>query len=87
MRARLRDAGLPGAGVSSRCSIADEPLAVSRMPLTFPCVVKPVALSGSRGVMRADDATAFAAAFERLRALLRSPDVRSERNDAHTMRC
>jgi hypothetical protein len=82
MRARLRDAGLP-VPAFLRCSIADEPLAVSRMPLTFPCVVKPVALSGSRGVMRADDATAFAAAFERLRALLRSPDVRSERNDAN----
>jgi hypothetical protein len=80
MRARLRDAGLP-VPAFLRCSIADEPLAVSRMPLTFPCVVKPVALSGSRGVMRADDAIAFAAAFERLRALLRSPEVRSERND------
>jgi hypothetical protein len=33
--------------------------------------------------MRADDATAFASAFERVRALLRSPDVRSERNDAN----
>jgi biotin carboxylase len=33
--------------------------------------------------MRADDPAAFAAAFERLRALLRSPEVRSERNDAN----
>src|SRR6185295_12249654 len=63
MRIRLRDAGLPVPSFL-RCSIADEPLAVSRMPMTYPCVVKPVALSGSRGVMRADSATAFAAAFE-----------------------
>ena len=49
----------------------------------FPCVVKPVALSGSRGVMRADDPGELAAAFDRLRALMRSPDVRAERNDAH----
>ena len=45
--------------------------------------MKPVALSGSRGVMRADDPAAFAIAFERLRALLRSPEVRAERNEAH----
>src|SRR5207244_9862855 len=48
-----------------------------------PCIVKPVALSGSRGVMRADDPTTFGAAFERLRALLRTPEVRAERNEAH----
>ena len=49
----------------------------------FPCVLKPVALSGSRGVMRADDPAQLAAAFARLRALLRSPDIRAERDDAH----
>ena len=51
--------------------------------LSFPCVVKPLALSGSRGVMRADDQAGFAAAFRRLRALLASPDVRGERSDLH----
>src|SRR5436309_389570 len=50
---------------------------------SFPCVVKPVALSGSRGVVRADDPGELAAALDRLRALMRSPDVRAERNDAH----
>jgi len=45
--------------------------------------VKPVALSGSRGVMRADDPRELAAALERLRALVGSPEVRSERNKAH----
>jgi D-alanine-D-alanine ligase-like ATP-grasp enzyme len=91
-REHLRDAGLPvpwffpvaishpasapsqGEGASAR--LADQ-------PLSYPCVVKPVALSGSRGVMRADDAASFAAAFERLRVLLGSPEVRAERNDAH----
>ena len=33
--------------------------------------------------MRADDPASFATAFERLRALLRSPEVRAERNEAH----
>ena len=51
--------------------------------VSFPCVVKPVALSGSRGVMRADDAPGFVVAFERLRALLTRSDIRSERNEAH----
>src|SRR5262245_7804343 len=51
--------------------------------ISFPCVIKPVALSASRGVMRADDPETFRAAFERLRALLAQPDVRAERNDAH----
>jgi biotin carboxylase len=45
--------------------------------------VKPVALSGSRGVIRADDPASLALALERLGALLRSPEVRAERNDAH----
>jgi len=52
-------------------------------PLAYPCVLKPVALSGSRGVMRVDDDRGLAAALERLRAIVESPDVRAERNDAH----
>jgi biotin carboxylase len=42
----------------------------------FPCVVKPLVLSGSRGVMRADDASSLAAAIERLERLLGDPAVR-----------
>jgi hypothetical protein len=51
--------------------------------LVFPCVVKPVGLSGSRGVIRADDPGSFVGAFERLQALLHSPELAAERNDAH----
>ena len=82
-RERLRDAGLPVppffpvALVNAQSPIPN--------PSIYPCVIKPVALSGSRGVMRADDPEAFAAAFERLRALMQQPDVRAERNDAHAM--
>jgi biotin carboxylase len=36
----------------------------------YPCVLKPVGLSASRGVIRANDAAEFAAAFERIRAML-----------------
>jgi biotin carboxylase len=51
--------------------------------IPFPCVIKPLALSGSRGVMRADDAPGLVSAFDRLRAILRSPGVRAERYEGH----
>jgi biotin carboxylase len=40
----------------------------------YPCVVKPLILSGSRGVMRADDPDQFVIAARRLKALLDSID-------------
>lgn len=42
---------------------------------TFPVVVKPVDLSGSRGVIRADDPAGLAAAFARVASIVRGPDV------------
>lgn len=51
--------------------------------VTYPAVIKPLALSGSRGVMRVDDAAGFVAAFDRLRRLLDSRDVQVERDTAH----
>ena len=81
-RERLRDAGLPVPWFRP-FAINDQPSAISDQPLTYPCVLKPVALSGSRGVMRADNPAAFTAAVDRLRALMRSPEIRAERTDAH----
>jgi biotin carboxylase len=81
-RERLRAAGLPVPWLFSIAAFPQLPVPSPRSP-SYPCIVKPVALSGSRGVMRADDPAAFAEALERLRALLRSPEVRAERNDAH----
>jgi biotin carboxylase len=49
----------------------------------YPAVVKPLALSGSRGVIRVDDAAGCAAAIERVRRLLLSPDIGEERDPAH----
>lgn len=37
----------------------------------YPCVLKPLALSASRGVIRANDPDQFVAAFERIRRILR----------------
>ncbi len=39
----------------------------------WPCVLKPLLLSASRGVMRADDPATFCERFERLRRLLLAP--------------
>jgi biotin carboxylase len=47
--------------------------------VSYPCVIKPLTLSASRGVMRADDPASFVGAFERLRALMTSYEVRAER--------
>src|SRR6185295_4377606 len=77
-RESLRDAGLPTPWFVP-ITVGAQPPVPSPQPLSYPCIVKPVALSGSRGVIRADDPASFAAAMERLRALLRSPDVRAER--------
>jgi len=41
----------------------------------YPCVLKPLRLSASRGVVRADDVQSFVAAFRRLQAILEQPDV------------
>lgn len=80
-RERLRDRGCPVPWFVST-SVAADPDALASS-LSYPCVVKPVALSGSRGVIRADEPRQFVAAFERLRALLRSPDILSERSASH----
>jgi biotin carboxylase len=42
---------------------------------SYPCVLKPTGLSGSRGVMRANNPEQFIAAFRRIEALLRDPDI------------
>ena len=45
----------------------------------YPCVVKPLGLSGSRGVIRADTPEQFVYAVGRTRALLARPDLRAQR--------
>jgi hypothetical protein len=63
-------------------SIADDP-AVLAARCKFPAVIKPLALSGSRGVMRVDHTRDFVRAFDRLVRLLKSPDILNERDDVH----
>lgn len=79
-RLRYRAAGLP---VPEFYRISTE--AHPRMPAdaaTYPCVLKPLGLSGSRGVIRADNPAEFIAAFQRIRALLARPDIRAHRDES-----
>jgi biotin carboxylase len=55
-------------------TVADEPRAAAD-EVPYPAVLKPLVLSASRGVIRADGPEEFAAAFERLRTILSEPDV------------
>ena len=74
LRQVLSEAGLPQP-MARLFATAEEPLAAARMINNYPVVLKPLRLSGSRGVIRADDAQAFAAAFERIRAILAETSV------------
>jgi biotin carboxylase len=60
---------------------ADDPTEVAAQ-VAFPCVVKPLLLSSSRGVMRADDAASLAAVWRRLAALLATPRLAAEPDPA-----
>jgi biotin carboxylase len=74
MRERLRAAGLP-VPEWTVLEAGDAP-APTAAALDYPVVVKPTTLSGSRGVIRADDPASFVAAVDRIRRLLASPDIR-----------
>jgi biotin carboxylase len=49
----------------------------------YPCVLKPLGLSASRGVIRADSPTEFVAAFERIHAILQTPELLRQRDEVH----
>jgi biotin carboxylase len=48
----------------------------------YPCVLKPLGLSASRGVIRADNEKEFVAAFKRIAALLQQKDVKIMRDES-----
>src|SRR6266516_2388714 len=70
MRTLMSQGGAP-CPVFRPFSLAADPLEVAEQ-VTYPCVVKPQRLSGSRGVIRANNPDEFAAAFNRLKRLLLS---------------
>ena len=73
MRRRLGAAGVP-APRFRRVPLSADPARVAR-EAEYPCVLKPLALSASRGVIRADDPDGFVAAFRRIAAILARDDV------------
>jgi biotin carboxylase len=72
-RETLRAAGLPVPRFT-RFRLDEDPAAVGER-VGFPCVIKPLRLAASRGVMRADDTASLGAAMRRLDALLGSPEI------------
>lgn len=70
MRQLLAEAGVP-TPTFRLYEMGDDPARIAQQ-VDYPCVVKPLLLSGSRGVMRADNPAEFEAAFQRLTRLLHS---------------
>lgn len=73
MRQCLAAAGVPEPRFR-RIALDEDPFQAAR-GVAFPCVVKPLALSASRGVIRANNVDQFIAAVRRIAALLRRDDV------------
>jgi biotin carboxylase len=67
-RQALAAAGVPVPGF--RLRRVDEDAEAAARETHFPCVLKPLVLSGSRGVIRADDPAAFVAAWRRIERIL-----------------
>jgi len=79
-RRLFQAAGLP-VPQFSRIALQEPPHAAAHRAC-YPCVLKPLGLSASRGVIRANNPDEFVAAFHRIKALLeQSPDIRAAREE------
>lgn len=79
MREVFRDAGLRVPWFRAiPVSSESEP---SLLGISYPCVLKPLSLSASQGVVRANSRDEFLAAAARLRNLLESAEIRATRED------
>ncbi len=79
-RQTLAKAGIPSPRFEL-FSIRDDPLEMAPV-VNFPCVIKPVFLSASRGVIRANNPEEFVEAFLRVKAILEDPETASRGRDA-----
>lgn len=82
-RTAFRAAGMLTPSTFEAVPLTSDPAAKAATCRGYPLVIKPLALSGSRGVMRVEGQADFVAGFTRLRNLLHAIDVRSERDQAH----
>jgi biotin carboxylase len=80
-RERMREAGIPQP--EYRLVALDEYHTIADR-IAYPSVVKPLAMSASRGVVRVDDAAQFARAVERLAALVRTNGSGNGGDISHT---
>ncbi|MBM4411736.1 MAG: ATP-grasp domain-containing protein [Chloroflexi bacterium] len=88
LRARLQAAGLPSPAWHV-AHVSEPPEAVAatvRERVGYPVVVKPLALSASRGVIRADDERAFVEAFRRVTSILTTEEALAECGARHADR-
>lgn len=77
MREVFREAGLPTPWFRA-IPLFPEP-EPALLGVRYPCVIKPLSLSASQGVMRADNREDFLAAVARLTQLFGRPELRSQR--------
>jgi biotin carboxylase len=77
MREVFRDAGLPVPWF--RCVPLTPPPEPALVGVSYPCVLKPLSLSASQGVVRVNNRDEFLAAAHRLRRLLESPEIQTTR--------
>jgi biotin carboxylase len=77
MREVFRDAGLDVPWF--RDLAIDPPPEPSLVGISYPCVLKPLSLSASQGVVRANNRQEFFAAAARVRRLLKSPEILATR--------
>jgi hypothetical protein len=77
MREVLRDAGMPAPWF--RSVALDPPPEPSLLGIRYPCVLKPISLSASQGVVRVNNREEFLAGAARLKRLLDSPEIRATR--------
>lgn len=80
LRVALERRGLRGPAFFRRVA-RDESVEIVAREVAYPCVLKPLSLSASRGVLRADDPAGFVAAFRRIESILDAPDVRKRGGD------
>jgi biotin carboxylase len=78
-RGSFREAGLP-VPEYFRMGVHVEAPEFARS-VRYPCVLKPLGLSGSRGVIRANGETDFCDAAGRIRSLLHAPEIRRIREE------
>jgi hypothetical protein len=82
-RQRLQQAGVPVPVF--RVVDLEAPLTEQLQGILFPCVIKPLAMSASRGVIRADDTAAAEAACVRVHALLQESAGRDPFANSHVL--